>query len=629
MSNISELVKKAKERLDRTSNSAGLVGNRMHYPMIVNYYGTRVEAILESIKASFDRIWPQTSENIVYICSSLKDSGSVGFKQTNVNSSKFFEKEEIQTMIDDVRLKRGIFASMLKWCLYNIIDTAEVQDMQEFEIVYRSISDMSTIVDGPVSTMLILLLDESSTRKEISSSIREFLSEKSDAGLYNGTIVISNKTIRNELYKFEELFEIVAGTIILSNNDSVSIYDDDDYKKRVSCLFGGRTLTMAYSSLKRPNQRICLQILNEFLNEVYDADVNCCKAISETELAKRLGIENGRITFIEDSIRHFDVKFPSDMFAALPLKKLPDLDMDINVAPFNVFYSYVYDGVFDAFLEQYCKNLVEKSSGLKDILNTYSIQIRDKIISSEIANLPESFVDNIINALQAQVQRPNTNLSLSEYFKNYVKYYIKKYIVYPQVRQVLLTLKDKANTTLAKFSEFRKEYVRFLPIDGFDELGTIYSNLAENYFHTTAGEQLLKRIILPGNGNEEFTNALLKAFNTLIEQNEDIFSLTFIEEWERRLNLAGDEVYRRIQSTFERDFEQKLFLFGNYQRNVIPVEVYMCHTADASGQNQTELYKHLKNAIGKSERTQFVNTGMDDTVEAFRFIDCTGNNILL
>lgn len=628
MTNINDLVSQAKEKLDRTSNSAGLVGNRMHFPMLISYYGNRASSIFRNMGASFDRIWSQTSENIVYIHSSPCDNdNTISLHTIGKDNSKALSKEELQNILDEIRRKRGVFASMLKWCVYNVIDTFSIKDLDEFKNVYYCIEKVTAIIDGSVSSMLILLLDESSSKKDISVGIREFLSKNCSNGLYDGTIVISNKTMRNELYAFEELLGIVSGTIILSNNDSVGSYDDADYKKRVSSLFGGRILTMAYSSLRRPNKKISLQILNVLLDDIFLNYINSNKTITEQELTKRLGIENGKISFIEESIRQLDVQFPAEMCAALPFKELPSKDMDINSIPYNEFCSLLHNNVFNMFMELYCKRIVEKTSTISAIVNQYSLSIKERILSSEIANLHESTIDSIVNMLQ--VQQPNNGMSLPEYFINYVKYYIKRFIVYPQIRQVLQNLRIQANRTLEEFHEFRKEFLRSLPVDGFNELGTIYSNLTENYFHTVSGEQILSKVIRPGNNRGEFIALLLKAFDNLIEQNEEMFALSFIEEWEKRLNLAGDEVYRRIQTTFERDFEQSLFLFGNYQRNVIPLEVYMCHTSDASGQNQTELYQHLKNAVGASDRTQFVNTGMDDLVEAFRFIDCSGSNILL
>lgn len=625
MNDLNRLVFAAKERLDKTSNSSGLVGNRMHFPMLINYYGERSATVLDRMSEAFDRIWPQTSENIIYVHSSLSKDNNVVLSELNSKTIADVALDEVrlQSMIDGIRLKRGIFASMLKWCIFNIIETSTIISISEFESIYNSINNIKNTVDGTTSTMLIVLLDESSSKKATAASIREYLSKNK---AYDGVVVVSNKTIRSELYSFDELNDIISGVIILANNDMIASFDDN-YDRRTSCLFGGCTLTLAYSSLKRPNVKISTQMLNLMIDRIYDMQIVRSAMLSEAELCGKLGFENGKIPFIEERLKSMDIRFPANDISLLPLRSIPSSEIDINSITYSVYSEYLCAGVFETYLDSFLLSRTDSAINIKSILDEYVLMVKGNLTSSEIVGLSETTIDSLIERLQ--VQAPNKGLTLSDYFKNYVKYYTRKNIVIPFIKDMLSKLSKQAKDTIDTFCQFREDYVRVLPLDGFSELGTLYSNLTENYMQTTDGEAMLRKVVIPGNGYDEFEDSLLHIFDDIISKNRDIFSLSFIREWEERLNLAGDEVYKRIQSTFERDFEQKLFLFGNYQRTRIPLEVYMCHTTDSRGQNATDLYNHLKNAMGVTDRAQFVNTGLDDVVEAFRFIDCSGSNLLL
>ncbi len=625
MNDLNRLVFAAKERLDKTGNSSGMVGNRMHFPMLINYYGERSTTVFDKMAGAFDRIWPQTSENIIYVHSSLSQDNEVILSElkTSTVAETSLDEVRLQSMIDGIRLKRGIFASMLKWCIFNIIETSTIASISEFELIYNSIHKIKNTVDGTTSTMLIVLLDESSSKKAVSASIREYLSQKS---IYDGVVVVSNKTIRSELYSFDELNDIISGIIILSNNDMISSFDNN-YDIRTSCLFGGHTLTLAYSALRRPNIKISTQMLNLIIEQIYDTQIAHPTILSESDFCRKLGFENGKIPFIEERLKSMDVRFPFNDISLLPLRSVPTSEIDINSITYSAYSQHLCTGVLETYLDSFLNFKMGGAINVKSTLDEYVLMVKGNLTAAEIVGLSETTIDSLIERLQ--VQAPNKGLTLSDYFKNYVRYYIRKNIVIPYIKEMLSLLAEKAKKTIDAFCQYREDYVRVLPLEGFSELGTMYSNLTENYMQTTGGEAMLRRVVAPGNEYNDFEDSLLYIFDDIISNNWDVFSLSFIREWEERLNLAGDEVYKRIQTTFERDFEQKLFLFGNYQRTRIPLEVYLCHTTDSRGQNATDLYNHLKNAMGGTERAQFVNTGLDDVVEAFRFIDCSGSNLLL
>ena len=81
-----------------------------------------------------------------------------------------------------------------------------------------------------------------------------------------------------------------------------------------------------------------------------------------------------------------------------------------------------------------------------------------------------------------------------------------------------------------------------------------------------AQNEQIKTIISPGNGSDEFNEQLKVVFENILETNEEKFNLSFIDEWVQRLNLTGDVILREIEKTFNKDFEKRLFLSGNYPK---------------------------------------------------------------
>ena len=65
-------------------------------------------------------------------------------------------------------------------------------------------------------------------------------------------------------------------------------------------------------------------------------------------------------------------------------------------------------------------------------------------------------------------------------FQKYLKYYIQKHIIAPCIDELLKSLVSEAKTTLDSFDEFHKDFLRLLPIDGFDELGKVKVIMATN-----------------------------------------------------------------------------------------------------------------------------------------------------
>lgn len=167
-----------------------------------------------------------------------------------------------------------------------------------------------------------------------------------------------------------------------------------------------------------------------------------------------------------------------------------------------------------------------------------------------------------------------------------------------------------------------------IPLSGFDDIGTIYKTITENYLNSPNGENDIAVLLTPGNTYNDILKFILQTVRNIINYNKSDFSLSFVEEWKNRLNLVGDTIYKEIYSILDENSRSKIHLYGNF-----PIEeklqIYMFHTADAKGESKTELYNHLYQAYEHVFGTQFFNTGSDDSLEVIKIIDCTGDKLKL
>ena len=198
---VDDIINKCTSSLENNTFNMNIVGNRMHYPMLITMNGQNAIEAKKIYDRSFRRMWPQTHENIIFIKNQISDTNHFVDFQTDSAISI----EELQNSLDALRLKHGVFNSFLKLCVYNIIDTSTINSIDQFISQYNLISELQNVVGMSVQSLLIIILDDSTAKKDMVASIKQFLST---AELYNGNIVIANKSITGEMYNIDELIKI-------------------------------------------------------------------------------------------------------------------------------------------------------------------------------------------------------------------------------------------------------------------------------------------------------------------------------------------------------------------------------------------------------------------------------------
>ncbi|MBQ3075484.1 MAG: hypothetical protein IJC26_05395, partial [Clostridia bacterium] len=297
---------------------------------------------------------------------------------------------------------------------------------------------------------------------------------------------------------------------------------------------------------------------------------------------------------------------------------------DFSRVTFNKFQQYSYAEVFEGLIANYCDRELMVDVG--ETAGAFRSFVLERCSAAELSVLDDDTVDRLIDGLYTGAV--DANLPLVEYFRQSIQIHLRKNVLYPAMKNTLRELRRQAKETMTVFDRVREDLDCNLPLAAFDDLGSIYDNFVSNYMQTIAGEKVLLSVVEPGKDEKEILSGILTAFQKILEANAEHFSLPFIEEWESRLNLTGDRIYRDISNTLSGSADQMIRYYGNYPLNE-KMKVFMLHTSDPSGANPTKLFEHLQQTFRDDVLVQYFNTGYDDALEALSFIACSGINLVI
>ncbi len=621
MEQIKKLIKRTELELEKTNQSIKIVGNRPHFPMLVIFNEVFTASDYDDIQQKLSRVWFQSMQNIAFYKYSITSSNQLGFY--NLIDNAELTKKSVMDRLDEVRMARDVFESMKQMFVYNVVNTSEFESVDEFVQHYNIKQSVKEIVADACKLMLVVLLDDSSAKRTVSNEIREFLSKHSE---YDSTIIISNRTRDNVMYKMDELNRIVANLFILSNNDSISNIDDMDYNRRVATLYNNSTYILSYILRERPNKKIGIQISNSILENAID-NIKPIEEYEFSEWNKRLGITNGKLTVCEDFISNLPCSVDQNIFAYLPMRdNAVEANLDFSNMPYSKFKNYIYDEVFNGFVASYCENQLMMDADVSDCVEKFKDYVKMRFSAAELCSISNVTADRLID--QLETGKADESLPIFGYFKDCVKNEVRSNLLYPSFKNVLIDLKNEAEVTVNHIKEVYSEYQKNIPLNAFENLGKIYHNITVNHFHTEQGHRDIQNIIAAGNNYDDIVEYIFECFYHIISSNKDLFALPFIEEWECRLDLAGAMIFKEINEVLTGGSDDMIRLYGNYPINKV-LKVFMLHTSDANGENPTKLYQHLKDTFESDSLVQYFNTGYDDALEAITFIECSGANLII
>lgn len=623
---VEELIKKTRNLVETSGYKASEVGNRMHYPILVsmNVDGDAKEIRTQAdiIRNKFRKFWPSTYRTALFIGQSCDDHiYNISSEDNNDSpvSVECFQQEQVSPVLKNNR--RDDFAELSKWCFHNIISTVNMNSFEQFMTHYNFVDEVTdNILQTPTFSVAFIVIDESFGRNDkLNNEIKSFIQEQRQKGLskYKGTFLISNRSSSGIQFDYKkDILPLISTLIISSDNDAVTETDDSSFRTVFSKVFGGQIYYVSHSLITKPNKYIALQMIDEVIGAVERLSTESDIQIDWKQV---LGIKGETIEFFDEELKR--IGFPIDLeeVACLPLIQIPPKEFDFGKVSYEEFIRYVDEDTFREYIQSYCDRQKENQAVI-NLLKQYESDIYKKIGVSvaDSLNKPDE-IDVLIGNIRFKA--PSKKQSFASYFSEYVRYFLKENVVRPMIVKMLEGIRDSSGDTRGKFASFKQEFIEMKPVEGFDKLGSLYSNMVRNYLTTTDGSNNISLVLRPGNEAENFADSIYECIKDVIEsaENKKIFKKSLHDEWQLRLSRLGDAVYNEINTSFSDDFERRVFYNNNLAAQP-ELEVYLLHINDRNTPDEkTGLYNYLSNATQQKDNVVFINTGYDDTVEAVQF----------
>lgn len=629
VNNINDLIIACEKKLHVYEEKAP-VGNRPHYPVYITFNESFTEEGISHIYSRIRRFWPSAVGHELFYRYKQKEGITLERYIADNESLKPIETENVGISARETSMQRDVHADLSRWRFVNVIDTKGMESSDEFAKTFYAGTDLKKLLGNQTrSTLIVILRDEKSDGEDTATDIREFLCKnyKNDESMfYDSVVLVSDlKRDNSRLYE-EELLSIAADLVVIADNDAVTQLDDDDYTKRSGMFFGGKIYSVSYRHLERPNEKIAKQICDLLITAALE---DAHKPFSKEDLGHVLDLDNGKFILVENILNNFFEPITADFTEALPVNKFAvDEEINISEIPFNRANPYFADSsIMDILAEKEINN-----QAIQNIVGTIEKRIKERF-----KMIPLFFWDNDDTQGEAGLEisgmldskSANDSLDCKEYYceklKEKLRVLIKERIpsIYDEFKENALTTKDSLLSIYEKYEEVR-------PVNGYKELGTQYKLITENFIRSHKDEQdsIIHSISIPGNGIEQILSHIKECFDYIVDKNENgIFTKSFNKEYEMRLEESADLIYRRIQDELNADVEDRICLFGSYTRNKV-LDVYMLHTFDETGNNETELYGYLKNAFENSTNIQYLNTGFDDELDAVSFFEIRPDDLI-
>lgn len=614
--NIEQLLTDSEQELEnrRTSRTTS-VGNRPHYPMFVAVGGGADQQTWNSIQGILQSIWPTTASYISCYHYTAGSTGDISFTRAD---GAAIEPSELSNALDDIRRSKGVFSDMIPWHLYNIIDTTKFKTLDDLAACYKAISLFKRIISDTTRSMLVVLMDYATDKKTLCQQMLSFLAENAD---YDSTVIFTTRDRAGNMYAMHELYRLAANVLLFSNNDAISASDDEDYRARVEMLYNGGILTASYFIKTPPHDGIVRQNYSVMIKAL-ERELSSTASFGLTDWLKGLGFQNGKSDVCEQFLSKNNISVSVDALEAFPMRS--PVKINVRSASYRDFKANTYEDALDLFIANYL-NQISKDLPVAECVE----QLHDRVVSAFPAPAFQELTGAFVDELMAQLDsgKSSEQGSLQEYLNNRVADYIRQKLIYPQFRDMLLEMGGSAKKIKAEVQRFCDLLDQYTSQTDFTDLGSVYETSTNNYLTSNEGRTALRMAIAASNDSEAIGNELYKCFCNAVASDESLYALSFTDEWARRLDLAGTAVYQEIGAELAADQSTRLLLPATVSTTT-KKKIYALHTVDSHGENPTELYQYLKEAFRSDPLVQFFNTGRDECLEAFVFVECNRERLI-
>ena len=625
---IKELLTDVGAELKSDNRSTFNVGNRPHFPPMVVCSGIHPED-KQSLNAVLGDFWSSRINNNIVIYSYRAENGDITFYN---DDGTLIEKSVVLKRMDEVSKISDLFSSVNQWKLFNIIDVRDINSFEEFLAFYHAEGSFVSIIDEiGCDTMAIIILDEArqTSKKDLVRQVRAHLSKEENLR-YKSNIFLSNRARMGKSFTYDEIYAVAASIILLADNDAVSEYDDEDFRIRNLHLYNAQhpyPLTVSLKSMVKPYESILLCVIDKVLSRA-KMEVRQNRVLNQNELYKILEIENGRIKIIEEHLAEAETKLSEEewfenMIRGMSLKK-PIIFNPVDYSRFGNISGNLNIANYRKLIYS-CALSIFNSNEFQNVLTHYLSTILNKFTLKDANEDNQSEIRNVFRSLNNRSDDLSVNMPVSDYVVKDVMNVLRNQMVYPYFEKKLVAVfsEEKYKTAKKMIEEISSEVEKLIPIEGFDEIVQDYANRVPAFLETTSGKDLLNSLLSLSNGQNNIKGLLKKILIEADKYANNAFNVPFIYKWATMLAAKGVILKNTLLDVKNED----VMLRGNYAIKEL-LTVFMLHTTNRNGTNETELYKQLSESFSDMQNVQFFNSGNDDAITSIKLYLCSGTDLV-
>ncbi|WP_034447889.1 hypothetical protein [Butyrivibrio sp. AE2032] len=637
MNSISEIIINSADRLLRHNDISGSKYLHPCYPTVVFYFGKKSQAYHAEIIKDVERSWGGNSQYVLFY--SFVDSFSdfiVDMDGKEVSSDVLLSQ-----LTRIMSAETCVYKEMNKIALFCYFDTTDAESAEEFERWYMKYNIIEKELSMPIQSTLVLFLNESLARRDLSGEIRAKILElycssevrDSERHLYNTVFALSNH-FRNGSYsqgfdvghQSHVDYNLPADVILFANTveDNMYItYKSKFVDKKVPAF------TASYGLVGKPNREIMLLSLKIAMDSIMDS-INASKnqfANPDDDLIRSLGIANGRISkadaFYTD-IRQF---LPDSGF----LKYLPYTDeQHIEENCFGRNGKVTKECLIAFVKENHLKVVENEFERRRDaICNDIASGVRNGLSSIKFNSINLTSVKNDLKSMFKVNYDVLEQMPINQAVDLMVR--VEIYKLYADVMCELIDqIKVEAEHSISSFNELNRNIQSDYSI-GHSIIGGKNDRYEENAkrFFSDQGRiaELYSKFFKIGNSKEQLIEILLNEIKLLFD-SDPIYHMAFLNVLALMFGNMPVGIPSFVAEKLTANIEERIEFFSKGVIFERVLELYFLNT-DNNDDNMKELIKYLQDmdTAPRSEIRLF-NSSNDDNIETIWFYELSEDNFV-
>ncbi len=577
-----------------------ITDNMPETPTAILYTGEKSFEASEDIMNTLRKVWRGRADDLCQLV----------FKEGAYHSSNGDPLSEaaLQELIDGMFAQNQSFRSMNGLLLCAVINTADYSTIEQFRDAYLALDDLQARLGMSASnTMKIVLLDESGMGRALATQVRTYLRTLLDAGdsASKATVILSNRLKNGVLLAGTRIREnyALAGNLILLANGSNKTFSPKF--ARMFPLTQPQFLTASYSSIQKPNSKICEILVNSFLNWL-EARFNKGDLLSTDDISKQLEITGGNMKSIE---RFFQQNIADTLPRADALDYLPRNNTNlepISGLPFAEFNRITMDS-FDLFYQNTVKDICTSDRNKRLFRDSFLSEIRTKFTPREAArSVTAQTVEQVLR--QVRCDEPSAALPASAYWIAKAKVDCCRTLI-PICEDALKEVASAAKNHIAQITDIIQDFQHSYMLDVDETLQQYYHELAVSALEGSLGQQLLDIFNQPDLTKGGMLEALYNTISLLFT-SEKIFGMPLEQEMTLRMGGDGKQVQRIVQDELTDGLSDRVRL----QTGIVPdiaFETILVNQKDDTG-NPGTFYSYLSSIFVNAE---YLDTGNSNSIE--------------